>query len=500
MANKEQLLQYFQTLSVPTLEKLEKYSKLLIIPDEDLLVNATMSQMVAKAHDLADVYFPDWTDRSKSDFGEFLVELFAIFSEKDFWYINAFANEGILRKMRSYGNAFSKVSSMGYRPVTCKGSVGTFNVTFGAGEELTYLKGDLVVDVKGTRFTNDTPFTLPTSATTTSLQLELHEGEQMAEDVTYNGYSVFIRKANIDLDSVAVFVDNTEYTRVANFGLSSNNSTHFMIIPEEDGSVNVYFGENGFGAQPEMGRSIRVEYRLCHGVKGNIGLSLVEVNSSLDSRPAISSSMVTTPRGGLDAETLTSIRERAPLYFTTKRSAINEVVSQDIINSFSFVQKSKVIVIGRNVTYRIIPTSGSKEPNEDELAEIENEFHPYLMAGYTGVHSPNDYVDLVTAVDADSIVLDVIVLKGYTPSSVEESIRQIMDDITNPLVRADYGGKFSKTETDVIIRSSVAGVQNVSFRISKDGVESPMDDVVLGDNEIFTPISQDKLTIRINVV
>ena len=79
---KEQLLAYFKTLDVATLERLQKYSKLLIIPDEDLLVNATMSQMVEKAHSLADTLFPEWTDRSKSDFGEFLVELFALFSEK----------------------------------------------------------------------------------------------------------------------------------------------------------------------------------------------------------------------------------------------------------------------------------------------------------------------------------------------------------------------------------------------------------------------------------
>ena len=147
---KEQLLQYFKGLDIATLEKLQKYSNLLIIPDEDLLVNATMSQMVDKAHSLADSLFPEWTDRSKSDFGEFLVELFALFSEKDFWYINAFANEGILRKMRSYSNAFSKASSMGYQPITCKGAESNFNVTFSAGEDTSYEKGDLVIDVNGT--------------------------------------------------------------------------------------------------------------------------------------------------------------------------------------------------------------------------------------------------------------------------------------------------------------------------------------------------------------
>ena len=104
---KKELLAYFSELDVPTLEKLRRYSSLLIIPEEDLLVNATMSQMVDKAHELADILFPEWTDRGKSDFGEFLIELFALFSEKNFWYINAFANESLLQKMRSYSNVCS---------------------------------------------------------------------------------------------------------------------------------------------------------------------------------------------------------------------------------------------------------------------------------------------------------------------------------------------------------------------------------------------------------
>ena len=144
---KDSLLQYFKTLDVSVLQRLQKYAQLLIIPDEDLLVNATMSQMVDKAHSLADALFPTWTDRSKSDFGEFLVELFALYSEKDFWYINALANESILRKMRSYGNAFSKASTMGYKVTLCKGSSADFSVTFSAGELVTYQRGDLVVKV-----------------------------------------------------------------------------------------------------------------------------------------------------------------------------------------------------------------------------------------------------------------------------------------------------------------------------------------------------------------
>ena len=499
---KEQLLRYFATLDVPTLEKLQKYSKMLIIPDEDLLVNVTMSQMVDKAHNLADSLFPEWTDRSKSDFGEFLVELFALFSEKDFWYINAFANEGILRKMRSYSNAFSKASSLGYQPVTCKGAVCDFNVSFAAGEEILYERGDLIVDVNGLKFTNDEAFDIPKSASESSKQLTLHEGTHVAEDITYNGYNILIRKPNIDINSIIVTIDNVLYTQVGNFGYSSLDSTHFMVLPEEDGSCSIYFGNNGFGIQPSIGKSIRVEYRTCSGSDGNTSISYAKINDSLSDREAVSASMITAAMGGIYAETLTSIKEKAPLFFNVKRAAINENVSQSILNSFSFVHKSKVIVLGREVIYRIIPTSGYLEPTSEELSVISEEFHPYLMAGYAGSYVANTYKSLMLVAhsSATKIILDVIVLSGYNTDTVESSLRQVMEDVTNPLVNADYGGSFIKTDMDILMRSRVSGVQSVTFKLQVGSKEQIMPDVTLEETEIFRKINQDDLIIRTNVV
>lgn len=499
---KEQLLQYFRGLDVSTLEKLQKYSKLLIIPDEDLLVNATMHQMVEKAHNIADSLFPEWTDRSKSDFGEFLVELFALFSEKDFWYVNAFANEGLLRKMHSYSNAFSKASSMGYQPITCKGATCNFGVTFASGEDVTYERGDLIVSIDNVDFTNDEAFTVKKTSTETTQQILLHEGTQIFEDVTYNGYNIFIRKANIDIDSISVVIDNVLYTRVKNFGQSSADSNHFMVLPEEDGSCAIYFGSDGFGVQPAIGKAIRVEYRTCHGNDGNLGVRAAKVIESLSDREAVNVVMNTAAVGGTYAETLTSIKEKAPLYFSTKSAAINETITQNILNEFPFVHKSKVTSIGMEVTYRIIPTSGYLEPTKDELLTLKKEFTPYLMMGYIGSYTPNIYKNLIVAANAfaTKLIIDVIVLSGYKSEVVESSLRQIMDDVTNPLISADYGGSFKKTDMDILIRSSIAGVQNVTFKVMVGAYEQLMPDVTLGETEIFRPINQDDLIIRINAI
>ena len=160
------------------------------------------------------------------------------------------------------------------------------------------------------------------------------------------------------------------------------------------------------------------------------------------------------------------------------------------------------MVIGREVVYRIIPTSGYLEPTSAELATIAEEFHPYIMAGYVGSYTTNTYKNLMVVANpsATKIILDVIILSGYNASTIESSLRQIMEDITNPLVSAEYGGSFIKTDTDILMRSRVSGVQSVTFKVRVGTQEQIMSDVTLGETEIFRKIDQDNLIVRTNVV
>ena len=499
-STKESLLRYFSSLDISTLEKLKSYSNLLIIPDADLLTNVTMSQMVTKAHDLADALFPEWTDRSKSDFGEFLVELFALFSEKDFWYINAFANEGIFRKMRSYSNAFSKASSLGYQPTTCKGSSANFSVTFEKGERIEYGRGELIIRVNELDFSNDKPITIETSAGYLTKTLTLNEGNQVTEDVTYNGYSIFLTKDNIDIDSIGITIDNIAYTRVKNFGDSGKDSHHFMVLPEENGACSIYFGKDGFGVQPSLGKVVTVEYRTCHGSDGNVGIDVSTISESNDDRKATLATMLTDATNGCFAESLTSIKEQAPATFAYKRSAINSTTAQTILNSYPFVYQSRVWSIGLDVYYSVIPDSGRLEPTTAEKQYMRENFEPCLMLGFKGNQIDNSYVDIHNYLKIDKIILDVVISVGYDQSTIEEGVRQVMGDITNPHIGATYGQTFSKSDIDIQIRSKVAGVQSVSFKELVGSTESVIEDFTIGENEIFSRIDQDRLTIRINAI
>lgn len=497
---KDQLIKYFSGLDTSLLQRLYKYSQLLIIPEEDLLTNVTMTQMVDKAHSLADVLFPEWTDRSKSDFGEFLVELFAFFSEKDFWYINALANEGLLSKMKSYSNIFSKVTSMGYTPTLCKGSSASFEVTFDKGESATYHKGDLVISVEGRKFTNDDEIVIEDSQDSVVKTITLREGEWVSENVTFNGHCIFIKKGNVDIDSIHVSMNNLDFTRVGNFGESSPEDSHFVVLPEADGSCSIFFGVDGLGLTPDIGASMYVDYRQCSGSEGNISFSKAEVSDSLDDRKCLSATMITDAINGTTAESATSMKEKAPLMYNTGKAAINTKTAKEILESFPFIYQAVATCIGQDVVFCCIPTSGNLELSDAEKEILRNEFTPYVMLGYDVTQNNNEYKDLLMAADAtaQAIIVDVIVSMGVNVVDVESRVRQVMSDLTNPLSKAKYGVGFFKSEADLYIRANVRGVLNTSFKLQFPYGEHVMPEVSIGETEIFQPINQDSVIVRVN--
>lgn len=499
---KKELLAYFSELDVPTLEKLRRYSSLLIIPEEDLLVNATMSQMVDKAHELADILFPEWTDRGKSDFGEFLIELFALFSEKNFWYINAFANESLLQKMRSYSNAYLKAASLGYQAKLCKGATTSFDITFVQGDSTLYGRGDLVVKVGAKAFSNDEEFSVPAAFIETNKVVTLHEGIQTVDNITYNGHSIFLRQEMIDVDSIRLKVGDLEYTRVKNFGLSNENSPHFMVLPEENGSASIFFGADGFGITPQIGTSMEVLYRTCLGAEGNTLVQDAIVASSLASRGASIAIMLNNAFDGTDPESLTSIKETAPLFFTTKKSIINKAGAISLLESYPFVKRANAFLTGNVLNYQVIPTSGDLDPSLRERLILSAEFEPYIMMGYICHYTTNNYVDLLQRIDADALwlIADVVLLRTYDSETIEAQIRQILQDATDPLISAEYAGSFRRTDMEIRMRS-IKGVQSVTFKKRVNGADELIsDDVTLGEREIFSTFDNDKLVVQFTVI
>lgn len=456
--NKAEVLAQMELLPLPVLQKLLNYSGNIIIPEEDLLINVTMTQMVNKAMTLADQFFPAWTDRSSADFGRYLVELIGLFSEKDFWYLNAFANESILSKMTVYSDAFTRAVELGYYPVLCKSAQATFDVTFKVGAAFTYAPGQLVVQHLNTgyKFTNIAPFTVPQSVTPLTIPLILFEGNWLNESQSYNGFRVDIRKPFIDVSSIQLVRNSTTWSRVNVFGQSDGSSPHYLALPEEDGKVSIFFGKDGYGLSPVISDLIELSYLQCSGNVVNTLTDTTIINLSQVGRSALTALQLSAASGSYNPESIASIKNNALNYFTTKFAVNNEVSTQRWLNSQVEVKQSKVVIQGSNVFIRVIPVDGTVA-SVGLLNDLTARITPYITSGYTAFPLSTDYVNTAP------IVCDIYFLQGYDSANVVSLCQQYISDYTDPLVLAKYGAAFTLTDIEYLLKSKITGLQNVVF-------------------------------------
>lgn len=461
-----ELLDKFKTYDTQQLEKLLTYATLFLIPEEDLLVNVTMKQMVDKAHQLATEYFPEWTDYSKGDFGQFGVEVMALFSEKDLWYVNAFANEAHLRDMSLYTSAFVRAIEMGYDPTLQKGATAPFNITVSPGNAYTIPVGGLVLALTGTslQFTNDAAIVLAQSAQPVVLNLTLSEGTYSSTSIAFNGHEAPLGKTGIDIESILLDVNSSPWSRVRVFGQSGAQSKHFAVLPDADAGATVYFGDDGYGLRPTVQDSLLFRYRLCSGAAGNTVRKPVTVNQFPGARSVTAVTMIDAAKGGKTQESLESIKNSAPLYARFKKAAFNETATREFLLAQDNVLRAKVLNVSNNVYFYVVP----KDPDTDEItfiAELRDLLAPYLMYGYVAVPSVTQYFSI------NEVTVNIFALKKSNLRKIEEQVGQLITDYTDVRVYADYGGNFSLNELAQLIRSNVFGVQNVEF-VTVNGVSA----------------------------
>ena len=132
------------------LEKLLTIGESILSPMDGELTSvdfAAMVDSVFKADGLADTYFPQWTDRSSSDMGRLLVEIFAIFSDKDFFYINNFSREAFVGTANLYSSLRARALNQGFNPSANVAATGNISMVFSSGEAQTVSRGDIVLGV-----------------------------------------------------------------------------------------------------------------------------------------------------------------------------------------------------------------------------------------------------------------------------------------------------------------------------------------------------------------
>jgi hypothetical protein len=461
--------------SLDKLNELLRLSDMIFVPDSDQLLNVTFTQMVDKAHALADIHFPEWTDRSKSDFGEFVVELMALFSEKDFLYANSFGLESFIEKATKYSTIYIYATTRcGYEPKLCRGTTHAVAISY-VNEDKQYLMGDIVFrDTQGYTLSLGQNFTTQYPSGTSTLKFI--GGEYTTVVGVYTGRGFRVNKKNINFDDITCLVNGTTYQRVSTFSFSQASDKHFIAVPEIDGTIEVFFGRNGFGVTPDVGSELTIGvFFNCSPDSANIigPLSLVsDVQGSVQFSNYLQNTFL-----GQSQETISALRRAAIAHFRTQGNIINKYDVVDALLEYSDVTKATAIAFSNTFTYYIV----------QKVGVVESELITYLDAQLATFNIIEGFAIGGAATDYIVPLLDITVytLPGYPKLEAEASVKSWLEEYTDPRVLAEYGKDFVLTDVLVGLVSEISGVQNVVFN-TVQGITPA--DISVGPTQILEKI------------
>jgi hypothetical protein len=297
-----------------------------------------------------------WDPTDYSDLGNVLVETFAYMGDIMSHYLDRIANEttidtAIQRKtLLSFAKLYDYVIS-GPTPATV-------NVTFTniSNNTLDIPAGTQVMAPLSFGEYSEVYFETTTSATAivpgASITLPCQEGKTVNTDKpdlidsTFNialpanlgtsdgraTQAFTIPETGIVNTSITVYVGQGvafgNWTYVDNLFESGPNDKVFTTTPNEDGTIDIVFGDNVNGSIPPSGQLISATYKVSVGSAGNIkSLSITELTffpGNLD--PQVTSYFTVSnsapASGGTDGDTLVNIKNKIKAAVSTRRRAV----------------------------------------------------------------------------------------------------------------------------------------------------------------------------------
>jgi len=204
---------------------------------------------------------------------------------------------------------------------------------------------------------------------------------------------------------------------------SAANAPEFVVEIDTDSAAYLRFGDDLLGERPEPGTQFAATYRVGNGVAGNVGAeSLAHVVTALT---AIS--LVRNPlpaQGGVEAETIEDVRQRAPAAFRTQERAVTEADYADVTQRDRRVQRAAA-------TFRWTGSWHTVFLTVDRLAgllidvpfktSVADFVERYRMAGYDLEVDAPRFVSL-------QIEMHVCVKPDYFRSDVEAAILEIFSN------------------------------------------------------------------------
>jgi hypothetical protein len=292
-----------------------------------------------------------------------LMDLMAYNTYKNAFYLNMAVSEAFLDSSQLEASVLSHAKELNYVPRSARSSRCKIRVDFQAsGDTQPYLieKGSSFTSViKNTSYIFTVPESTILSSANTSYSFEtyVYEGIYLKESfiVDYNqeNQRFVATNKNIDTESltVTVYEDGSDigesYSLASSLLGLTNTSKVFFLQASDLGNYEVIFGDGIIGKKPKDRSTIIIDYRISNGSGAN-GAKEFSINFDPTSGDFLETPEVTVLEesiGGLEKESLNSVKYYAPRHFQIQERAITPS-DYEIILKTQFPEINTISVYG----------------------------------------------------------------------------------------------------------------------------------------------------------
>ena len=491
----QEILNNFSGFDNTTLRKLKVIGESLLTPLDTELTSvdfASMVDSVFRPNGLADRFFPEWTDRSSSDFGRFLVELFAIFSDKDFFYINHFSQESFIGVAELYRSVAHKALNIGFNPPSNKSATGIVQLTFSSGSAEFVPRGSIMLGIDNFPdlvYVND-DFTIDESTIDTVVDTHFIQGKPVEQQLTFNGHSLIIDTPKIVDKSIRLYIDGDIWVETDSFINGTPNDKHFKVFYSEDGMAEIFFASGGLGSVPLKGSICKVLFLTGGGYIGDISYGTLNLIVNSQTKRNLLSFVQYEMQGGTDMLPLETLREVVIGKQRTQNRVVTPEDAEYFAKELSFVSKVYADVFLNMLYVYVLPTSGgSLSESQKEL--VENKITPYLIMGQNLVVSDVIYVPITLSVDI-YLLPKTIKAGAYTTAS------KVIEEELNPMKLGSFGAGVNRAYLASKLLQKVNGAQNIVFtELRRSGMNTVANDLTFLKQEV---VDIENTVININLI
>lgn len=484
------------------------------------------SSMLDRLQSTIDTVFPKWTDKSRANFGNILLESFAFVLDHLTYYQDSYARESRWSTARSRRNLISLAKLVGFEPKSAAAASTDLEITFtrpsaapAGGVTVTVLEGDTFrnlskIDtvvfqatggVSGTILEGETTLVLTVPVKNSTKVTNSFESTDQADQIFFLSSSPVI-DGTVSLSAAPYGL----FTEVDNFLNSSSSDAHFTVAYNDVDKAVVATGSGVNGGIPSG--TVSISYEIGGGARGNlIPGTIVSVDKSYqDSIGSPLSIVCTNPQaasGGSDRETNASIRARAPETVRVQQRSVSREDYRIVAEAVDGVARALMftsnedVAVQENTGELVVVPFGGGQPSSVLLTEVKNQFvgqdapFPRTLTFSLETYGP-DYFEI----DVRAVIF---IANGEVPATVASTVRSNLQQyfaITtttgeqNPTVlfgaqyldvNGESTNQLAKSDIFNVVRDTI-GVRKIGDTPSSFLLNNAGSDVTLGPRQFPT--------------